>query len=117
MRELINHGADVNAEDAVSHYQMFIIDVKVIISQEFVHNTCFCCHLVLLQYSKIIVWCFGEKTHFYDKNLIRICLCLHVWGYEMIKYLLFFIFMAHVFVTFNIIVVYRRGVCQSCYTL
>lgn len=51
MRELVNHGADVNAEDAVSHYQMFVIEVKVIISPEFVHNTRFYSHLVLLQYS------------------------------------------------------------------
>jgi hypothetical protein len=50
VRELINHGADVNAEDAVSHYQVFVIDVKVVISQEFVHNTRFYSHLVLLRY-------------------------------------------------------------------
>lgn len=28
MRELINHGADVNAEDAVSNYQMFVVYVN-----------------------------------------------------------------------------------------
>lgn len=30
VRELINHGADANAEDAVSHYKVFACDVKVI---------------------------------------------------------------------------------------
>jgi len=63
VRELINHGADVNAEDAVSLYQMFVIDVKVVISQEFVHNTRFYSRFVLLQYSKIIVWCFWKKNN------------------------------------------------------
>jgi hypothetical protein len=63
VRELINHGADVNAEDVVSHYQMFVLDVKVVISQEFVHNACFYCRLVLLQYPKIIVWCFWKKNN------------------------------------------------------
>jgi hypothetical protein len=62
VRELINHGADVNAEDVVSYYQMFVIDVKVVISQEFVHNTRFCSYFVLLQYTKIIVWCFWKKN-------------------------------------------------------
>jgi hypothetical protein len=72
--------------------------------------------LVLLQCSKIIVWCFWKKiTHFYNETLMRICLCLHVHEYEIIKYILFSLFMAHIFVIFHIIVVYRAGVCQSHY--
>lgn len=63
MRELVNHGADVNAEDVVSHYQIFVIEVKVVISPEYVHNTRFYSRLVLLQYSKIIVSCFWKKNN------------------------------------------------------
>lgn len=45
------------------------------------------------------------------------CLCLHVYEYEIIEDVLFSLFMAHIFITFHIIVVYGAGVYQSHYDL
>jgi hypothetical protein len=41
VRELINHGADVNAEDAVSYYQTFLLYVKVITMLSFLQRNMF----------------------------------------------------------------------------